>query len=71
MEKRICNYRRCSNDLEGMRKDAKYCCMSCRKMEQTYRKRKKVLIEKYKKDELLKVENYKNLLKIVKEEYKK
>ena len=53
-----------------MRKDAKFCCVNCRKMEQTYRKRKEILLEKYKQSELKNIENYKKLLKLVKEEYK-
>jgi len=68
--KRECSYRNCNIDITEMRKDAKFCCVSCRKMEQTYRKRRVKLIEKYKQKELLKVENYKKLLKIIKEEYK-
>jgi hypothetical protein len=68
--KRECNYRNCNKDISEMRKDAKFCCVNCRKMEQTYRKRKEMFIEKYKQNELKKVENYKNLLKLVKEEYK-
>ena len=63
---RICSYRNCNNNLEGKRVDAKFCCRGCKKMEQTYRKRKQVLIEKYKEIEMKKVEEYKKLMKIVK-----
>jgi hypothetical protein len=68
--KRECSYRNCNIDITEMRKDAKFCCVNCRKMEQTYKKRRVKFIEKYKQNELLKVESYKSLLKIIKEEYK-
>lgn len=62
-----CSYRRCSNQIgEDKRKDAKYCCINCKKMEQTYRKRKKALIEKYVKKEMEFVNNYKKMVEIVK-----
>jgi len=65
------SYRNCKNELgDNKRKDAKFCCMSCRKMEQTYRKRKAILLEKYKQNDIEKIKMYKNLQNIIKEEYK-
>jgi hypothetical protein len=47
-EIKICEYRNCNKELdESKRKDALFCCISCRKQEQTYRKRIKIKIEKY------------------------
>lgn len=70
MEIRRCNFRRCNNDISEMRKDAKFCSVNCRKGEQTYRKRKQKFIDKWKNIELEKIENYKNIIKLIKEEYK-
>lgn len=67
--KRECEYRNCNNDITEMRKDAKFCCRNCKDMEQTYTKRKKILLEKYKQNELKKVEAYKKLLEIVKNDF--
>lgn len=64
-----CTYRNCNNPLEG-RIDKKFCCTSCRKMEQTYIKRKKKFIEDaIKRNEIL-VSNIKLVKTIEKEEYK-
>jgi len=65
-----CNYRHCSTQIEGKRKDAKYCCLNHKKMEGTYKKRKNLLLDKYKESELKKVELIKylkdiQLLKII------
>ena len=66
MEK-ICSYRNCKKELpEGKRKDAKYCNTSCKKMEQTYRKRKALLIEKYKQNGLEEVKLIKFIKNLVK-----
>lgn len=62
---RECEYRKCKNDITEMRKDAKFCCRNCKDMERTYIKRKKMLIEKYKKSEMIKVEGYKRLKDII------
>lgn len=64
---RICAYRNCNNSLQNKRKQAKYCCTSCKKMEQTYRKRYEAFIEKC-------IEKNKNLvdnIKLMKELLKK
>lgn len=45
---RNCNFRRCGKEISG-RKDKKYCNRSCKKMEQTYRKREKSKNEKLQK----------------------
>lgn len=66
MEKRECNYRRCNNDITEMRKDAKFCCRGCKDMERTYKKRRELFIEKYKGIAMLKVNSYKKLKEIVK-----
>lgn len=65
MEKRICEYRRCNNDISEMRKDAKFCCRGCKDMEKTYRKRKVKLLKKYKENNMIKVEQYKKLVTII------
>lgn len=56
-----CQYRNCSNSLTN--KQTKYCCREHKNMESTYIKRKKVLLEKWKEEELKKVE----LIKMFKE----
>jgi hypothetical protein len=73
MNTKICDYRNCENQIgEDKRKDAKFCCSNCKKMEQTYRKRKKVMIEnkelkdniKKEKDKINKLKNnIRNLIK--------
>ena len=52
MQRRICNYRNCSNSLDNMRKEAKYCCRNHNFYEKTYIKRDKIKEEKL--QELLK-----------------
>ena len=70
MEKRICNYRNCKKELdETMRKDAKFCCRTCKTHEHTYIKRKEKLILKWKLNEEKKIKMYKYFQKIVKGEY--
>ena len=59
--KRECTYRNCNKDISEMRKDAKFCCVNCKTCERKYKKRKKLLLEKYKQKGL---ENIK-LLKII------
>jgi ABC-type sulfate transport system substrate-binding protein len=60
-----CNYRRCDNEIpEGKRKDAKFCCVSHKKMEQTYKKRREALLEKYKEEEMKNIELIKYLKNI-------
>ena len=36
-----CTYRNCINKIENKRKDAKFCCMKCKRNEYTYIKREK------------------------------
>jgi hypothetical protein len=65
-EVKKCEYRNCGKELdESKRVDAKFCNTSCRKQEQTYRKRKKALIEKYAEKEMKFVNNFKNILKLL------
>ena len=45
---RKCNFRRCNKEISG-RKDKQYCNRSCKRMEQTYRKREKIKNEKLQK----------------------
>ena len=45
---RKCNFRRCGEEISG-RKDKQYCNRSCKRMEQTYRKREKAKNEKLQK----------------------
>ena len=45
---RICKYRRCDKEIEG-RKDKLFCNRSCKRMEQTYRKRERKKNEKINK----------------------
>ena len=67
-----CYYRNCDNQIaEGKRKDAKFCCTNCKKMEQTYRRRKKIMIEKYSKKEIELVNNFKKLVEIIKGDIQK
>jgi hypothetical protein len=62
-----CCYRNCDNQIgDDKRKDAKYCCTNCKKMEQTYRRRKRIMIEKYSKKEMEVVNNLKKLIEIIK-----
>ena len=44
----MCKYRNCDREIEPSKKGQKkeYCNLSCRKMEQTYRKREKVKLDK-------------------------
>lgn len=42
---RKCRYRRCLKEIDG-RKDKQFCNRSCKRMEQTYRKREKIKNEK-------------------------
>lgn len=61
-----CFYRNCENEIgDDKRKDAKFCKTSCRKMEQTYRKRKKALIEKYAAKEMEIVNTLKKIEEII------
>lgn len=43
---KICKYRNCKNFILRGRKDKQYCNGSCKRMEQTYRKREKIKYEK-------------------------
>lgn len=53
---KTCEYRNCRKELnESKRKDAKFCNRSCKSMEQTYRKRRIKLLQKYKQNEELKI----------------
>lgn len=63
---RKCSYRNCGKSIEHKRRDAKYCDRNCKTCEQKYRKRKAILIEKYKQKELEKVKQYKELVKVIK-----
>lgn len=66
MEK-ICQYRNCNNIIgEEKRKDAKFCCRACKTMERTYVKRKAALLDKYKEEEMKKVNNIKKLMFLIK-----
>ena len=56
-----CEYRNCKNIVKYKRKGAKYCCDNCRKMEAIYRKRKLILLEKYKKADMEIVEFIKSI----------
>ncbi len=64
--KRECNYRNCNNDITEMRKNAKFCCRSCKDNEKKYIKRELQFIEKYSKKELEKVNNIKKLMFLIK-----
>jgi hypothetical protein len=67
-----CCYKNCDNKIaEGKRKDAKFCCTNCKKMEQTYRRRKKIMIEKYSKKEIELVNNFKKLVETIKRDIQK
>lgn len=44
-----CRYRRCNRLIEDGRKDKLFCNRSCKRMEQTYRKRQKLKNEKINK----------------------
>lgn len=41
-----CKYRNCKKPILSGRSDKQYCDRSCKKMEQTYRKRQKIKDEK-------------------------
>ncbi|MFY8170044.1 MAG: hypothetical protein ACOVK2_02890 [Candidatus Fonsibacter sp.] len=65
-ENRSCNFRKCNNDISEKRIDAKFCCRNCKNMERTYVKRKELLLKKYAESEMVKVNNYKNLVLSIK-----
>ena len=47
-----CGYRNCDNQVDWPKRiDAKFCCRNCKDMENTYLRRRKRLIEAYKKCE--------------------
>jgi hypothetical protein len=63
---RKCEYRNCGKDITEMRKDAKYCDRNCKGCENKYRRRKKDLLDKYINNEKEKINNYKNLMEMIK-----
>jgi hypothetical protein len=64
---RNCQYRNCGKELPiEMKKDAKFCCRSCKQNELKYKNRKKALLDKYAQSEMKRVEDYKKLIEIIK-----
>lgn len=47
---RVCNYRRCKNNITSKRKDTKYCCDNCRNIENKYIARENKKVENQKKE---------------------
>jgi hypothetical protein len=62
MEPKKCHYRNCNNELVNRRCDAKYCSRNCKDNERKYVKRKQILLEKYKNEQMVIV----NVIKLLK-----
>lgn len=60
-----CKYKNCKNELVNKRKDAVYCCRSCKSIARKLKKRRILLLEKYKQQEMIKVNAYLTLRKII------
>ena len=67
---RKCMYRNCDKDISNMRSDAKYCSRNCKGCESKYIRRRKLLIEKYKQNELKRIKDYIDLTKIIENQLK-
>ena len=52
----VCKYRNCNKTLEGMSGGAQFCCRNHKSNENNYRRRKKVLLNKYKETAMKQIE---------------